>query len=113
MWQNLLLVAGVYYLFTQKMAQMQLGHTIDSVEEAERAHKQGKDASESQAVTKAKKQAMTMDAEDNFNTDLKKADKVVLKAKQEQAAEEASRHNAKQGPGDVEGVLLDVNWHRN
>ena len=94
------------------MAQMQLGHTIDSVEEAERAHKQDKDTSQSQAVTKVKKQAMTLDAEDNFNSDLKKADKVALKAKQEQAAEHATQHNIKDGPREVEGVLLDVSWNR-
>ena len=111
MWHNVLLVVGVYYLFTQKMAQMQLGHTIDSVEDAERAHRQNKDTSESEAITKAKKKAMTMDSEDNFNTDLTKAEKAELKARQMVAMQQASDHNAAEGPTFIEGVLLDMKWN--
>ena len=111
MWHNLLLIAGTYYLFTHKMAQMQLGHTIESIEEAEAAQRANKSTAASDEITRAKKKAMTMDSEDNFNVNLTKAEREELKARQELATQQASQHNAAGGPTVIEGVLLETRWN--
>ena len=112
MWQNIVLLAGTYYLFRMKMAQMQLGNTLDSVEKAEQQHKQGATDALSNEITKQKKKKMGTQTEDSFDKSLPDRDKELIKAKQAQAKAAESEYNASQGPSEIEGVLLDVSWNR-
>ena len=112
MWQNIVLIAGTYYLFRMKMAQMQLGNTLDSVEKAEQQQKQGATDALSNEITKQKKKKMGTQTEDSFDKSLPDRDKELIKAKQAQAKAAESEYNASQGPSEIEGVLLDVSWNR-
>ena len=109
MWQNIVLLAGTYYLFRMKMAQMQLDNTLDKVELAEQ-QKQAEGLSNE--ISKQKKKKMDTQNEDSFDKSIPAKDKQSIKAKQAQAKQAESEYNAAQGPTDIEGVLLDVSWNR-
>ena len=109
MWQNIVLLAGTYYLFRMKMAQMQLDNTLDKAELAEQ-QKQAEGLSNE--ISKQKKKKLDTQTEDGFDKSMPAKDKQSIKAKQAQAKKAESEYNAAQGPTDVEGVLLDVSWNR-
>ena len=76
MWQNIVLIAGTYYLFRMKMAQMQLGqHAGQSLEKAEQQQKQGATDALSNEITKQKKKKMDTQNEDSFDKSLPARDK--------------------------------------